>query len=444
MDSNLLKEAIADAKAVRATALANAKVALEEAFAPRFQKMLAGKLREEAGVAQEGFEQEEAKVEETTVNESEIDELIKELENEVGGEEGAGAPPMDAAAGGAEEPPMDAAPETPAPTQATLPVTITIQSGDGAAGAPPVPPVPPTGDAAGMGAPDAGMGAPQQEDEEVNLDELLESLKEESKCDEEDEEVIKESVPVKSSAIGGKVGGSDNKKPSADANATSHLESAAKDKVGGGEGYKSGPADATTAPRPNAGPVTPSKMDTPKLAKESVETGVPGGKTTSTGNDPSEVSNTPNAGPITPEKMDTPALTKENAMLKKQLAEATETVTYIKGQLNEINLLNAKLLYTNKLFKEFNVNNEQKMRVVEMFDLSRNVREVKLTYATIAESLNFSGDMKKKVQPSTSVQSITEGIASKPVGSTKPSKQIITEQSAMVSKFQKLAGIKKK
>jgi hypothetical protein len=185
-------------------------------------------------------------------------------------------------------------------------------------------------------------------------------------------------------------------------------------------------------------------MDTPKLAKESVETGVPGGKTTSTGNDPSEVSNTPNAGPITPEKMDTPALTKENAMLKKQLAEATETVTYIKGQLNEINLLNAKLLYTNKLFKEFNVNNEQKMRVVEMFDLSRNVREVKLTYATIAESLNFSGDMKKKVQPSTSVQSITEGIASKPVGSTKPSKQIITEQSAMVSKFQKLAGIKKK
>ena len=45
MDSNLLKEAIADAKAVRQTALANAKVALEEAFNDKYQKMFAEKLR---------------------------------------------------------------------------------------------------------------------------------------------------------------------------------------------------------------------------------------------------------------------------------------------------------------------------------------------------------------------------------------------------------------
>ena len=38
--SDLLKEAIADAKAVKETALANAKIALEEAFAPRIQSML--------------------------------------------------------------------------------------------------------------------------------------------------------------------------------------------------------------------------------------------------------------------------------------------------------------------------------------------------------------------------------------------------------------------
>jgi hypothetical protein len=442
MDSNLLKEAIADAKAVRQTALANAKVALEEAFAPRFHAMFAEKLKEEAGMPAT----ETPVAEETTVSESEIDELIKELENEVGDEGGAGAPPMGAGAPGdmGAEAPMepDASPEMEVgqPLKAGDTVKLELVPTDGGAGAPPIPPTPPEGADGGAGAPP--MGGPQAEDEEVDLNELLESLKEES--EEDDEECIKESVPVKSSAIGGKVGGSDNKKPSADANATSHLESGAKDRVGGGEGYKSGPADATTATRPNAGPVTPTKMATPKLAKESVETGVPGGKTTSKGNDPSEVSNTPNAGPITPEKMDTPKLAKENAMLKKQLAEATETVTYIKGQLNEINLLNAKLLYTNKLFKEFTMNNEQKMRVVEMFDLSRNVREVKLTYATVAESLNFSGDMRKKVQPSTSVQSITEGIASQPVGSTKPSKQIITEQSAMVSKFQKLAGIKRK
>ena len=43
-NSNLLKEAIADAKAVRATAIANAKIALEEAFTPRLQSILSQKL----------------------------------------------------------------------------------------------------------------------------------------------------------------------------------------------------------------------------------------------------------------------------------------------------------------------------------------------------------------------------------------------------------------
>ena len=45
--NKLLKEAIADAKAVRETALANAKIALEEAFTPRIQSMLSAKLAEE-------------------------------------------------------------------------------------------------------------------------------------------------------------------------------------------------------------------------------------------------------------------------------------------------------------------------------------------------------------------------------------------------------------
>jgi hypothetical protein len=92
------------------------------------------------------------------------------------------------------------------------------------------------------------------------------------------------------------------------------------------------------------------------------------------------------------------------------------------------------------------MNNTHKMRIVEMFDLAKNVREVKLTYANIAESLNFSGnEIKKKVVATTnsSVQSITEGLASKPMGSTKPGKQIINENSEMYNKFQKLAGITK-
>ena len=45
--SDLLKQAIADANAVRETAIANAKIALQEAFAPRIQSMLSAKLSEE-------------------------------------------------------------------------------------------------------------------------------------------------------------------------------------------------------------------------------------------------------------------------------------------------------------------------------------------------------------------------------------------------------------
>ena len=87
--------------------------------------------------------------------------------------------------------------------------------------------------------------------------------------------------------------------------------------------------------------------------------------------------------------------------------------------------------------------NDQKMRIVEMFDLSKNVREVKLTYTNFAESFNFGGNgMKHNVARPTkaNVQSITEGLASKAVGSTKP-KEIISE-GKFTSRMKQLAGIK--
>jgi hypothetical protein len=123
--------------------------------------------------------------------------------------------------------------------------------------------------------------------------------------------------------------------------------------------------------------------------------------------------------------------------------EAYKTVQYLKTQINEINLLNAKLLYTNKLFKEFGMNRDQKVKVVEAFDLTKNVREVKMTYANWCESLNFGGKAQRKPgqQPASNVTMVTEGMASKPVASTKP-KQIITESNDMAERFKKLAGIK--
>jgi hypothetical protein len=80
-----------------------------------------------------------------------------------------------------------------------------------------------------------------------------------------------------------------------------------------------------------------------------------------------------------------------------------------------------------------------------MFDLAKNVREVKMTFAVIAESLNFGADFEKK--KSSRVQAITEGMQSRLVkGNVSPDRQIITEgaKSEMVQEFKRLqflAGI---
>jgi len=513
MDSNLLKEAIADAKAVRQTALANAKVSLEEVFSERYQAMFAEKLKEDAAQGEsQPAEEEGMRSAEENLSEQEIDELIKELESDVGGEQppaepdsddmGAPqgeapaptAPPMGAPMGAPTAPPMGAPTAPPMGAPAVCPPgTIPCP------GAPGGQPIPQAGDAGapglvgagapgapglvGAGAPGApglvGAGAPgapdtsapppsevppmgDEADEDVDLNELLESLREEigeeeeGKINDEDEEKINEDTKLASSGIGGsKAGGSANKKPASGASSSSKIES------GGlaGEGFpttdnaKVTAKEASTASRPNqAKNATKTNLSTPGMGAGNgsggqSETGMPSAtdakvtaKEASTATRPNQAKN------ATKDNLSTPGgMLEENSALKKQLNEAEEVIKYVKVQLNEVNLLNAKLLYTNKLFKEFIMNNSQKMRIVEMFDLAKNVREVKLTYANFAESLNFSGsDIKKKTKINSNVQSITEGLASGAVGSTKPSREIISESKAnqMISKFQRLAGIK--
>lgn len=140
---------------------------------------------------------------------------------------------------------------------------------------------------------------------------------------------------------------------------------------------------------------------------------------------------------------DKPAfLKKENAELKSQLSEHVRVIEYLRGQINEINLLNAKLLYTNKLFKKHALSNEQKLKIVEKFDLASTVREVKYAYTILAESLNSGVSTVKK--SNTVVKNITEGLASKTVASTKPAKDVIVENTnELASRFKTLAGIKK-
>ena len=118
----------------------------------------------------------------------------------------------------------------------------------------------------------------------------------------------------------------------------------------------------------------------------------------------------------------------------------------MRGKLNEVNLLNAKLLYTNKLFKEFVLNEDQKLKVVESFDLTKNVREAKLIYATLGESFRSTVEKKEKAAIAESKskparKTLSEGIASKAIKSTKPSKKILSEGNELADRFKKLAGI---
>ena len=96
--------------------------------------------------------------------------------------------------------------------------------------------------------------------------------------------------------------------------------------------------------------------------------------------------------------------------------------------------MNAKLLFSNKLFRNGNLNEDQKMRVIETFDRANSVREVKLVYSTLAESMKSSKSSTKK-------KSMTEGLASKSTRSTKPAKGAIVESNQFSDRMRKLAGL---
>lgn len=335
--SNLLKEAIADAKAVRATALANAKAALEEAFQPKLEAMLAEKLKNEISEEEtmEGSSMHDTTLSEESdsveITDEELNEILAELEGELD-EAGQVDPNLPAPA---PVDPMAAAP-APAPVNPMAAAPAPVAPVDPMAAAPaPVAPAP------------APVAEDMEGDEIVDLQELLDSLNEDD-SEEEGEEEMEESI------------------------------------------------------------VNEEKEEDEE--KEEVDE------------------------KIEDEKVD--------ESLQSELNEAMSTVQYLRDQLNEVNLLNAKLLYTNKLFNSFNLDQKQKLKVVETFDLAKSIREVKLSYTILSESYSLGGSVVKKTN--TTAKTITEGLASKPVASTAPKKDLIVENSnVMASRFQKLAGIKK-
>ena len=337
--SNLLKEAIADAKAVRATALANAKAALEEAFQPKLEAMLAEKLKNEISEGEYGSDEvsetmpmemstsDDAMDERMEISDDELNEILAELEGELD-EAGQVDPNVPVAPVPAPVDPMAQAPAPVAPAP-VAPAPVAPAPVDPMAVAPaPVDPMA-----------QAPVAEGDDGDEMVDLQELLDSLNDDESAGEEITEGEEEDEDEE---------------------------------------------------------VVDEKIEDEKVTES----------------------------------------------LQSELNEAMSTVQYLRDQLNEVNLLNAKLLYTNKLFNAFNLDQKQKLKVVETFDLAKSIREVKLSYTILSESYSLGGSVVKKTN--TTAKTITEGLASKPVASTAPKKELIVENSnVMALRFQKLAGIKK-
>jgi hypothetical protein len=358
MNSKLLKEAIADAKAVRETALANAKIALEEAFTPKLQSMLSKKLQEEL----EGDESEE-EVELTQEN---------DVSSEIGGGDGTKMPATKAFSSAAESDELAAADVDK--------ISAAVGSEDENA--------------------EKVAGITESEEEEYDVTGATPEtgMNEEEEMDDVDseiDEIIKE------------------------------LEAAADDEESyateGEEEMEAPVAEPTEAPAEE--PVAEEdEIDLDEILREM-----------GYGDEPAEEAPVATEEEHSEEELD--ALKAELKTVQSELGEAISVIKSLKGTINEVNLLNAKLLYVNKLFRSFNLTNEQKSKVVETLDRTKNVREVKLVFSTIAESFKFGNGATKKT-----TSKITESYASKPAASTAP-KQIIAEDNSASDRFKKLAGI---
>jgi len=355
--NDLLKEAIADAKAVKEVALANAKLALEEAFTPRLQSMLSQKLAEEAEAeepVEEGEGEEEAPVEEYGFY-SEGDDEEPAMEEGEGEEE---APVEEAE--GEEEAPVEEAEEE------------TMEEG---------------------------------EDEEETMDEEL-------------MEIIRQ---LEEDIDSSEIGTGDNKKPSAVASDDSTEMKSEK------------LVQLVEEEDEDAEEVAEIKEILRALREE--EEGEKKEAPVEEGEDEEEVDIKEVLRALREEdeeeKVEETEDEQEKEMAEARLREAYAVIKFLRSKINEVNLLNSKLLFSNKLFRKHSLSERQKMTVIENFDRASSLREVKLVFATLSEALKTA-----KIKP------IKESFASKPTASTRPTKPILTEGDNMANRLRKLAGLK--
>jgi len=118
--------------------------------------------------------------------------------------------------------------------------------------------------------------------------------------------------------------------------------------------------------------------------------------------------------------------------MEEELAQALATIDELRSSIQEVNLLNAKLLYMNKVFKGTNLTESQKIQVVKTFDKAESAKEAKLVYESIITSFTNKAEVKSNIKESV-------GFASKAVGMITNSNAKVIETDAQYSRWEKLA-----
>ena len=408
-NSKLLKEAIADAKAVKETALANAKIALEEAFTPRLQSILTQKLRAEAEME----------------DKDDADKVDEELDSSNIGS-GNSQPTLDADTDLSVGVKKDSGKPEQAGTDYKKVADISEEEN-------------PFGD-------DNMAGDDEKQNEIAQLKARLAEL-EDGDSEEEnpfaaaegEDEMGMDDMGMDSEMGDGEEydvtgGEEEDTEDNMDLEAIiRELEAQLGDEEGSEEESEEGNMGMyeNLADGSEAGT---DKGETPKLVvtneAEDEE---------SKDDDKNEVIDLEEILREMEDDMKGDDEEKEKeASNEVALNEAYKTIKSLQRTINEVNLLNAKLLFANKLFRAHNMTNEQKVKVIETLDRTKSVREVKLVYSTLAENFKYTTSSNKNAK-----KSISEGIASKVTKSTKPAvvKQVIAESTQISDRFKKLAGI---
>jgi len=361
---DLLKEAIADAKAVKETAIANAKASLEESFTPHLKSMLSAKLQEmeEDDDLDEGYgkkDMDEAKKEEVE------EEKKEEIEEE----------------------------------------TLDLD--------------------------ELEEGKDEMDEAKDQMDEAEEEEEEDSEMEGEDTEMDEEEIDLEDMS---------------EEDLKNFIEDVISDMVESGELEPGEEAEMESEEEEMEDEIEmEDDSEEEIMEKEDMEEGKEEMEEGQFSGDQSDV---PDLSGIISMVKKSPEMAKKLMNIIKELPagagyamrregesenlqEAISTINSLKSELQEINLLNAKLLYTNKIFKSRNLTEGKKLKVLKSFDKAETVKEAKMVFETLVDSL---GSTKKS-----SMVNEIKSSASKASGITEnTNKQPIMENSAF-ERMKKLA-----